>query len=521
MSAQNTLRLILGDQLNADHSWFKTKDPDAIYVIAELHQEQHYVKHHIQKTCAFFKSMENFAKALQKAGHNVLHLTLDDTSEYSNLSDLLIALAKQHNCSEIHYQRPDEYRLKQQLNALTHSAQTDHGIELKRFDTEHFILPAEDIFKYFNKDKHVRMENFYRKMRKRFNILMEDGQPLGGQWNFDADNRNNFKEDDLDAIPEPLVFANDVNDIIERLNRHKIPCMGKPETTLLWPCSRAQSREILQYFCTVCLPNFGRFQDAMTQNSPHAWSLYHSRLSFALNAKMLHPLDVIKAAINQFNHSQDAINLAQIEGFIRQILGWREYVRGMYWINMPEISKLNALQANKPLPKWFWDGKTNMNCLSKAVSQSLDYAYAHHIQRLMITGNFALLAGLNPDEVDEWYLGIYIDAIEWVELPNTRGMALSADGGLIATKPYAASGNYINKMSDHCKHCHYSVKTKTGSKACPFNSLYWHFLERNKEVFQKNPRMAFPYKTWQRMGSSQQTAILQHAKQVLQNLDSL
>ncbi|HCM05019.1 MAG TPA: cryptochrome/photolyase family protein, partial [Oceanospirillales bacterium] len=267
MSAQNTLRLILGDQLNADHSWFKTKDPDAIYVIAELHQEQHYVKHHIQKTCAFFKSMENFAKALQKAGHNVLHLTLDDTSEYSNLSDLLIALAKQHNCSEIHYQRPDEYRLKQQLNALTHSAQTDHGIELKRFDTEHFILPAEDIFKYFNKDKHVRMENFYRKMRKRFNILMEDGQPLGDQWNFDADNRNNFKEDDLDAIPEPLVFANDVNDIIERLNRHKIPCMGKPETTLLWPCSRAQSREILQYFCTVCLPNFGRFQDAMTQNS--------------------------------------------------------------------------------------------------------------------------------------------------------------------------------------------------------------------------------------------------------------
>jgi deoxyribodipyrimidine photolyase-related protein len=246
---------------------------------------------------------------------------------------------------------------------------------------------------------------------------------------------------------------------------------------------------------------------------------------------MLHPFDVIKAALEAFDQSQndsshshaskDPINLAQVEGFIRQILGWREYVRGMYWTNMPNISKLNALEATRPLPKWFWDGNTRMNCLSKAVSQSLDYAYAHHIQRLMITGNFALLTGLNPDEVDAWYLGIYIDAIEWVELPNTRGMALSADGGLIATKPYAASGNYINKMSDHCKSCHYSVKEKTGNKACPFNSLYWSFLDSHKETFQKNPRMAFPYKTWQRIDSTQQHEILEHAKKLLGNLDNL
>lgn len=524
------LHLILGDQLNADHSWFKTKDPETVFLIAELHQEQYYVKHHIQKTCAFFKSMENFAHALQKAGHHVIHLTLDETTEHATLSNLLIATAQKHRCSEIHLQRPDEYRLKEQLDLLTLSAKKDHSIDLKYFDSEHFILPIEDIPNYFKKGKHVRMENFYRAMRKRFNILMDGGkpnspekdiQPAGGQWNFDADNRNSFKKDDLAEIPKPLLFANDVKDIIERLDRHNIPYMGKAESTLLWPCSRAQSKEILQHFCQYCLPNFGRFQDALTQESPHAWSLYHSRLSFSINAKMLHPLDVINTAIEAFKNSNGTINIAQIEGFIRQILGWREYVRGMYWVNMPDISKLNALNATRPLPKWFWDGKTNMNCLSKAVSQSLDYAYAHHIQRLMITGNFSLLTGLHPDEVDAWYLGIYIDAIEWVELPNTRGMALSADGGLIATKPYAASGNYINKMSDHCKSCHYSVKAKTGAKACPFNSLYWNFLDKNKDTFQKNPRMAFPYKTWQRIDSIQQTEILNHAHKLLENLDTL
>ncbi len=534
MQSYKTLRLILGDQLNAEHSWFTSKDPEVLYIIAELHQEQHYVKHHIQKTCAFFKSMQNFAKALEKAGHHVLHLTLDDSAQYKTLNELLISIATHHECTDIHYQRPDEYRLSQQFDELAGqlsnqaptSADNHHPITLTCFDTEHFILPFEDIPKYFKKGKHVRMENFYRAMRKRFNVLMEDEKPLGEQWNFDADNRNTFKKDDLAAIPQPLLFANDASDILERINRHNIAHMGKAESSLLWPCNRAQSKQILQHFCTMCLPNFGRFQDAMTQNSDHAWSLYHSRLSFSINAKMLHPMDVINAAVVAFEQSQNdpskaQINLAQVEGFIRQILGWREYVRGMYWINMPDISHLNALNAQRSLPSWFWDGKTKMNCLSKAITQSLDYAYAHHIQRLMVTGNFALLAGLNPDQVDAWYLGIYIDAIEWVELPNTRGMALSADGGLIATKPYAASGNYINKMSDHCKSCHYAVKEKTGSKACPFNSLYWYFLETHKETFQKNPRMAFPYKTWQRMAETQQTAILDHADKLINNLDAL
>lgn len=518
-----TIRLILGDQLNAEHSWFNTKDPETLYLIAELHQEQHYVKHHVQKISAFFKSMENFAQALNQAGHQVLHLTLDDTEGIATLNELLLALATRFKSTQIHYQRPDEFRLTQHFDALqqTLSTQTGQQIVLTCFDSEHFILPIEDIPQYFKKGKHVRMENFYRAMRKRFNVLMEGDHPVGGQWNFDADNRNHFKKADLLVIPEPLIFANDVKEVIERIKRHNIPTMGHTETELLWPCSRAQARQLLEYFCQTCLPNFGRFQDAMTEHSAYAWSLYHSRLSFALNAKMIHPLDVIDAAIEQFHQAEGEINIAQIEGFIRQILGWREYVRGMYWINMPDLSTLNALHAERPLPQWFWDGNTKMNCLSKAISQSLDYAYAHHIQRLMITGNFALLTGLNPDEVDEWYLGIYIDAIEWVEMPNTRGMALSADGGLIATKPYAASGNYINKMSDHCKSCHYSVKEKTGESACPFNSLYWNFLDQHKSYFQQNPRMAFPYKTWQRMDAVQQAEILQHATKLLGNLDAL
>ncbi len=232
-------------------------------------------------------------------------------------------------------------------------------------------------------------------------------------------------------------------------------------------------------------------------------------------------MQVIDFVIEHYHQNTETITLAQVEGFVRQILGWREYVRGMYWINMPDVAQTNTLEANKPLPEWFWTGETKMRCLSAAIQQSLDYAYAHHIQRLMITGNFALLAGLNPDEVDAWYLGIYIDAIEWVELPNTRGMALFADGGLIATKPYAASGNYISKMSDYCGECHYQVKQKTGEGACPFNSLYWHFLYRHRDTFQKNPRMAFPYKAWQKMSDAQQNALLEQGDTYLANLNSL
>lgn len=512
-----TLRFVFGDQLNAAHSWFHGCDENTLYVIAELPQETNYVLHHQQKLLAFFAAMQSFAAALEKAGHRVLHLTLDESSGFTNLEHLFANLVQQTQCQRMEFQRPDEYRLLAQLNQLLPTL----GVEFQLVDSEHFFLPFDDIPAYFKPQRAVRMEAFYRKMRQRFNLLMSAEGPEGGQWNFDQDNRQTLKAVDLAAIPKPLVFANDVTAIRERLERHQVAHFGEANDTLLWPINRQQALQLLDYFCNHLLVNFGRFQDAMTQNSEHAWSLYHARLSFALNTKMISPQLVLAKVIAHYQQHSDTIGLAQVEGFVRQILGWREYVRGMYWVNQPGYGTSNHLQANAALPSWFWTGKTRMNCLHQCIDQSLQTAYAHHIQRLMVIGNFSLLAGLNPDEVDAWYLGIYIDAIEWVEQPNTRGMVLFADGGLIASKPYAASGNYINKMSDYCRTCTYQVKEKTGAKACPFNALYWHFLVKHEDKFKANGRMALVYKQWQKNAPETQQAILAHADNLLSQLETL
>ncbi|MBK8973384.1 MAG: cryptochrome/photolyase family protein [Hahellaceae bacterium] len=508
---------MLGDQLNAHHSWFKIPTTDTLYVIAELRQETDYVVHHVQKVCAFFLAMRHFAEAIQKAGHQVCYLTLDDTQTYDNLPALICDLVKRHGCNAFEYQRPDEYRLLEQLRHFSLPAH----VTRTETDTEHFLLPFDEITRAFPKGRAIRMEMFYRRMRKRFDILMEGDQPEGGRWNYDNENRQALSEDDLAAIPAPLTFGNDVSAILDRIRRHGIKTMGYAEPVLPWPVTRQQAKAVLQYFCEHLLPHFGAFQDAMTHRSPNKGSIYHSRLSFALNAKLLHPSQVIHAVLASHHASQGELPLASVEGFIRQILGWREYVRGMYRANMPYYARVNHLNAVRPLPEWFWTGKTRMRCLAEAIGQSLDTAYAHHIQRLMVTGNFALLAGLHPDEVDQWYLGIYVDALEWVELPNTRGMSQFADGGLIASKPYAASGNYLNKMSDYCGACQYRVREKTGPSACPFNSLYWHFLDRHEKRFGSNPRMAYPYAGWRRMPPSQREAILSHAETLLATLDTL
>ena len=317
------------------------------------------------------------------------------------------------------------------------------------------------------------------------------------------------------------MFANPVGSYLERIKKHKIDTLGSGTEELLWPVNRQQSLQLLDFFCEYCLPNFGRFQDAMTQHGESRWSLYHSRISFALNCKILHPMQVIDAALKRFSETDSGVDLAQVEGFVRQILGWREYVRAVYWVNMPDYAKGNSFGAERDLPDYFWTGETKMACMKQAIDQSLEYAYAHHIQRLMVTGNFALLAGIDPDQVDQWYLGIYIDAIERVEMPNTRGMSQFADGGLIATKPYAASGSYINKMSDYCKDCHYSVKERFTEDACPFNSLYWHFMQRHSERFSRNPRTAMAYRTWDKMDSEVRQALLARADFYLENLNDL
>jgi deoxyribodipyrimidine photolyase-related protein len=513
----STLRLILGDQLNSRHSWFESQDSSVLYLIAELRQEATYAKHHVQKLCAFFLAMQNFSQHLIDRGHHVLHLTLDDTKTDADIESLITRIAHHYSVNEFQYQRPDEFRLLEQLENL----HFDQAICVQQFDTEHFYLDFGELSLQIKPERHNRMEAFYRKMRKRFQILMNGSEPLGGSWNFDSENRHKLKSRDLETIPNPLVFENDIASILDRIQAHQIDSIGSTDGTLLWPTNLQQAHALLEFFCEHCLVHFGKFQDAMTCSTSNQWSLYHSRLSFALNTKILAPETVINKAIKTFNQSKGEITLPQIEGFIRQILGWREYVRAVYWVNMPRYQSLNKLNAKRHLPSYFWGGQTKMNCMSHCISQSLEKAYAHHIQRLMITGNFCLLAGIDPSEVDEWYLGIYIDAIEWVEMPNTRGMSQFADGGFVATKPYCSSGNYINNMSDYCKSCHYDIKDRDSENSCPFNALYWTFIDTHQSLFSENPRMRMINKSWQKLEQEKKAAILARGQWCLDNLDSL
>lgn len=515
-----TVRLILGDQLNIEHSWFDHVSNEVIYIIAELKQETDYVASHIQKVAAFFSAMDYFAEELTQRGHQVLHLTLDDTAQFKDLDDVLQHYTKEFDAKKFEYQRPDEYRLLEQLNKLK-LPNTIKGC----CDSEHFMFPFAEIEEQFPKDKHIMMEHFYRRMRKRFDILLDDGKPVGGKWNYDASNRKKLKKQDIENLPQPLMFANDISSILERIERHQVATIGQVGDQLLWPVNRAQSLSLLAHFCRVCLPLFGHFQDAMTVEHDAKWSLYHSRLSFSLNSKLLSPNEVIDAALSAYHASSKqgapTIDIAQVEGFIRQILGWREYIRAVYWANMPAYASKNHYSADRTLPHYFWDGQTKMNCMKHAIDQSLEFAYAHHIQRLMVTGNFCLITGIAPDQVDSWYLGIYVDAIEWVEMPNTRGMALFADGGIVGTKPYSASGSYINRMSDYCKGCHYKIKERTGESSCPFNSLYWRFMNQHRDALNRNPRMGMLYRSWDNMDEQEQQAILDTAEQRLTNLENL
>ena len=519
-----TLRLIMGDQLNASHSWFKKKDSSVLYIIAELKSEASYAPHHAQKVAAFFAAMESFASALGKAGHHVEHFNLDITQKASrplnNFSDLVLFLLDRYNFSRFEYQQPEEYRLDELMHQLVDEL-TSRDVICRCSSTEHFFLELKEMPDYFKDDKKNLLEHFYRKMRKKTGYLMTADGPEGGDWNYDVKNRNKLKQEDLDDIPEPVLFANDVKAINRRLDTYKIHTIGERQDALIHPINRTQARKALRYFCQHLLPKFGTFQDSMTANSDHRWSLYHSRISFALNSKILSPVEVIDASIKAYRESQGAIDVAQIEGFIRQILGWREFVRGIYWTFMPRYKTLNSLNAKRKLPEFYWTGETRMKCMQQAIAQSLEYAYAHHIQRLMVTGNFAMLAGVHPDEIDSWYLGIYIDAIEWVELPNTRGMSQFADGGIVGSKPYASSGNYINKMSDYCGSCHYKVSKREEENACPFNSLYWHFMHRNRDKLERNPRIGMAYRTFDKMHEETKQATLDRAEWCLKNINKL
>lgn len=509
------LALVLGDQLNARHSWWQEVIPNRLVVMVEAAEEASYVRHHRQKVLAFFAAMRNFAQALADKGHTVLYLTLDNPQNPGSITTTLSALVEQLEPHLVTLQEPDEYRLQQALETW----QNEHSaVAMKWCSSEHFMTERTVLVDWFGERKSYLMESFYRRMRQQTGYLMDAAnKPLGGKWNFDKANRNALPQDA--SIPAPLLFANDVTELDQMLNERGIETLGEVNPKqLLWPTTRRQSRELLNHFLTTCLPNFGLYQDALTDRG---WSLFHSRISFALNSKMLSPAEVVERAIDYWQAHQDEIDLAQIEGFVRQIIGWREFIRAIYWQQMPAYAELNFFDHNRPLPEFYWTGKTHMKCLRESIEQSLEYAYAHHIQRLMVTGNFALLSGINPDALDAWYLGIYIDAIEWVEMPNTRGMSQYADGGLLATKPYVSSGNYIDKMSDYCGSCHYDVKQKTGAKACPFNSLYWHFIDRHRDKLAGNHRMSLILKQWEKRDPSQRKALLNQAEQYLEQINTL
>lgn len=509
-----TLRLILGDQLNSQHSWFKKQDQTVTYVLMEIRTETDYVQHHIQKVIGFFAAMRNFGKELQDLGHQVIYLRLNDKVNLQSFDKNCEALIARHQFTNFEYQQPDEYRLDEHLKDFTEKL----NIPFKSYDTEHFYSSRNELGDLFLSKKMYLMETFYRYMRKKHQLLVVDGdKPLNGKWNFDADNRNKLPKDH--KATAPFLFYNKLQDIENDILAAKVKTIGNVDSShFIWPINRTQSLELLDFFLENCLPFFGTFQDAM---APQEWSVYHSRISFSMNLKMLSPKEVVDKAVATYFKNQDKIEYNQLEGFVRQIIGWREYMRGMYWLKMPDYASLNFFKHQEPLPKWYWTGKTKMNCLKNAINQSLDYAYAHHIQRLMITGNFALLAGVNPDELDLWYLGIYIDAIEWVEITNTRGMSQFADGGMIATKPYVSSATYINKMSSYCKGCHYDPAKKTGDKACPFNSLYWNFYDKHESKLAKNPRIGMMYNVWKKMKPQAKSELLEQAQYYLNHINDL
>ncbi|MBK1692290.1 cryptochrome/photolyase family protein [Ectothiorhodospira mobilis] len=505
------LRLVLGDQLNASHPWFRQPDPGCVVVMMEIRSETDYVVHHAQKVLALFAAMRRFAKALRAAGHRVHYLTIGDPDNRQDFAANLQWLAAHYGATRFERMEADEWRVERRLD----EAAARLHLPATVVDSAHFLAGREDLARAFS-ERVPRLEYFYRDMRRRHGLLLDEhSRPVGGRWNFDADNRARWPGEP--PAPDWPWVPTDVSALWEEIVAAGVRTLGDPGAgALAWPLTRAQARAGLEAFVTRALPHFGRFQDAMSHREP---LLFHSALSFALNTKMLHPREVMDAALGAF--AAGAVDIAACEGFVRQILGWREYVRGVYWGRMPGYAETNALRARRPLPRWYWTGETHMACLRHAIGQSLGMAYAHHIQRLMVIGNFALLAGCDPDAVDAWYLGIYIDAFEWVEMPNTRGMSQYADGGVVASKPYAASAGYIKRQSDYCKGCRYDPGRRHGGDACPFNALYWDFMLRHEAEFAAHPRMAMPYRAWRRMDEGERTATLAHAHRLLEQLDRL
>jgi deoxyribodipyrimidine photolyase-related protein len=496
------LRIVLGDQLTPGLSSLRDHAPGDTVLMMEVMEEATYVRHHKQKLALIFSAMRHFAEELRGAGLSVDYVRLDDPANTGSFTAEVQRAIARHQPARVVVTEPGEWRVREMMKGW--------GTEIR--DDDRFFSTPAGFAAWAKGRKQLRMEFFYRDMRRSSGLLMEGHDPAGGQWNFDPENRKSLPRD---ARPpkrlrfEPDAITREVMDMVEaRFADHfgELRPFG-------WAVTRADALEALDHFITDCLPQFGDYQDAMKQDNGF---LYHSVISPYLNIGLITAREVCARAEQAWKEGRAPLNA--VEGFIRQVLGWREYVRGLYWLKMPAYAGTNALDARRPLPDFFWTGETAMNCLRQAIGETRRHAYAHHIQRLMVTGNFALLAGLEPRAVEEWYLLVYADAFEWVELPNTHGMALFADGGVMASKPYAASGAYINRMSDYCAGCAYDPAEKLGPGACPFNYLYWDFLLRNEKPLRGNPRMAMPYRTLANMEAGRKREIAAAATVFLDGL---
>jgi deoxyribodipyrimidine photolyase-related protein len=503
VSELRALVIVLGDQLDLSAAAFDGFDAkqDAVWM-AEVADESTHVWSSKPRTAVFLAAMRHFALALEEAGRPVHYTRLDDNGNRGSLAAQLQADIARLQPRALLMTAPGDWRVLQALKAA--AAQCALPLEVR--EDRHFFCTVREFAEHAKGRKSLRMEYFYREQRKRHGVLMDpesSEKPLGEQWNFDEDNREAFGKSGPGAVPPRSAFKPDAvtREVIALVEQRFAAHPGRLES-FAWPVTRAQALQALQVFIKERLPLFGRYQDAMWPGDP--W-LYHSHLSVALNLKLLNPREVVAAA-EEALHSGHA-PLSSVEGFIRQILGWREYVRGIYWTQMPQYLERNALNAQEALPAWYWTGETDMACLRDALTQTLEHGYANHIQRLMVTGLFALMFGVQPQQVHAWYLAVYVDAVEWVELPNTLGMSQYADGGVMGSKPYIATGQYIARMSPHCAGCRYDPKQRGGAAACPFTTLYWDFLMRHQTALAKNPRMALQVKNLARLTVEQKQEV--------------
>ena len=510
--AIRNLVVVLGDQLNHDSAALTDFDSSADRVwMAEVTEESEHVWSHQARIALFLSAMRHFGQGLVDAGQPLIYHQLAQHS-YRSLSQALAADIKKLRPDQIVMVRAGDYRVQQSIASVAQQA----GIPLDvRVDT-HFLCSIEAFEHWAGARKQLRLENFYRELRTRLGILVDGEQPVGGEWNYDKANRKAFGKKGPGTTPPWPSFRPDAitNSVIKEVRDHFHEHPGSL-ASFDWPVTRADAKLALQDFIAHRLPSFGPYQDALWTDQPF---LYHSGLASAMNLKLLSPAEVIEAAVQAFHRGEAPIN--SVEGFVRQILGWREYVRGIYWREMPDYLTRNALGARQRLPTFYWTGDTDMVCLRNAIGQTLEYGYAHHIQRLMVTGLFALLLGVEPRQLHEWYLAVYVDAVEWVEAPNTLGMSQYADGGLLASKPYVATGKYIKRMSNYCNNCRFNPDKTTGDDACPFTTLYWDFLQRYESRFARHPRTALQWKNLARLSEADRKAITAQATRIRHQYES-